>query len=206
MISTIISTIGNFKFQKKNLNWNFRRITYRKGAHFNLECKIKRTGLVESFPFVDGRRPVKHLLGSDETKFEMNRCVDETCIKIDNNAILDISPDSFQDPMVWFKVRMFVPKSQNLGLYYAISERPSILIKLKSTFLGYSWITFSEFQGREHVFGLLVNFLKLQNKIQNTPKIRKAVPQLETSKRDSEALEGLVLILIQDQRSFFEFP
>ena len=69
-----------------------------------MECKIKRTGLVENFPFVDGRRPVKRLLGSDETKFEMVRCVDETCQESDNNAVLDISPYSMDDPMIWFKV------------------------------------------------------------------------------------------------------
>ena len=65
---------------------------------------VRRTGLVESFPFVDGRRPVKVLTGQTETKFAMDRCVDETCAEVDNNAVLDISPDSDDDPMAWFKV------------------------------------------------------------------------------------------------------
>ena len=60
--------------------------------------------MVESFPFVDGRRPVKHLTGETETKFSIDRCIDETCDVIDNNAVLDISPDSKDDPMAWFKV------------------------------------------------------------------------------------------------------
>ena len=73
---------------------------------------VKRTGLVESrslnpvrrIPFVDGRRPVKVQSGQTETKFAMDRCVDETCAEVDNNAVLDISPDSDDDPMAWFKV------------------------------------------------------------------------------------------------------
>ena len=68
---------------------------------------VKRTGLVETFPFVDGRRPVKLLTGQTETKFSMDRCVDQTCAEIDNNAVLDISPDSEDDPMAWFKVSHF---------------------------------------------------------------------------------------------------
>ena len=68
--------------------------------------------MVENFPFVDGRRPVKRLLGSDETKFEMVRCVDETCQASDDNAVLDISPYSMDDPMIWFKVRRFYDYSQ----------------------------------------------------------------------------------------------
>ena len=34
----------------------------------------------------------------------MVRCVDETCQESDNNAVLDISPYSMDDPMIWFKV------------------------------------------------------------------------------------------------------
>lgn len=38
------------------------------------------------------------------TLFEMGRCTDETCKEIDNNAILDVSPNSKEDPLTWFKV------------------------------------------------------------------------------------------------------
>ena len=32
-------------------------------------------------------------------------CTDETCSEIHNNAVLDVSPDSMEDPMTWFKVK-----------------------------------------------------------------------------------------------------
>ena len=38
------------------------------------------------------------------TLFEMGRCTDDTCKEIDNNAILDVSPNSKEDPLTWFKV------------------------------------------------------------------------------------------------------
>jgi len=34
----------------------------------------------------------------------MGRCTDDTCKEIDNNAILDVSPNSKEDPLTWFKV------------------------------------------------------------------------------------------------------
>ena len=40
------------------------------------------------------------------TLFEMGRCTDETCKEIDNNAILDVSPNSKEDPLTWFKVNV----------------------------------------------------------------------------------------------------
>ena len=37
----------------------------------------------------------------------MGRCTDETCKEIDNNAILDVSPNSKEDPLTWFKVNPY---------------------------------------------------------------------------------------------------
>ena len=36
----------------------------------------------------------------------MSRCIDETCEVLDNNAILDISPYSNEDPLIYFKVEL----------------------------------------------------------------------------------------------------
>ena len=81
-------------------------VIYRKGAHYEFECKVKRSGTVTSdiFPYVDGRREVTLLNDQTETKFEMVRCKDESCKESEFNGVIDISPNSMEDPMVWFKV------------------------------------------------------------------------------------------------------
>ena len=81
-------------------------IIYRKGAHYEFECRVKRTGTVTNnmFPFVDGRRPVTIVNDETETEFEMVRCSDSTCAQTQTNGVIDISPDSMDDPLVWFKV------------------------------------------------------------------------------------------------------
>ena len=84
-----------------------QNVIYRKGAHYEFECRVKRTQTVTNdiFPFVDGRRPVTLLSDVTETDFEMVRCTDETCTEINTNGVIDISPDSMDDPMVFFKVK-----------------------------------------------------------------------------------------------------
>ena len=34
----------------------FRLVTWRKGAQYKFECKVKRTKMVDNVPFVDGNR------------------------------------------------------------------------------------------------------------------------------------------------------
>ena len=38
------------------------------------------------------------------TKFEIKTCSDFTCNETSSNGVIDISPDSAKDPIVWFKV------------------------------------------------------------------------------------------------------
>ena len=75
LIKSLESRIASQKITEKinQVYVTFRQITYRKGAHYKFECKVKRTALVDAFPFVDGRRPVTRLLGETETVFEMGR-------------------------------------------------------------------------------------------------------------------------------------
>ena len=85
---------------------NGQTVVYRKGAHYQFECRVKQTATVTNdvFPFVDGRRPVTVVHDETETQFEMVRCTDSSCTEVETNGVIDISPDSLDDPMVWFKV------------------------------------------------------------------------------------------------------
>ena len=79
---------------------------YRKGHHYEFECKVRRTDELSTqmFPYVDGRRSFNEVSDQTETKFEMTRCTDFSCNETTSNGLIDISPDSDTDPMVWFKV------------------------------------------------------------------------------------------------------
>ena len=81
---------------------------YRKGHHYDFECKVRRTEELSSemFPYVDGRRGFNSVSDQTETKFEMTRCNDMSCQETSTNGVIDISPDSEVDPMVWFKVNL----------------------------------------------------------------------------------------------------
>ena len=74
------------------------------GAHFDIECRIKQSGFVAQFPFVQGTRAVVALVDGVATKFQMARCTSDDCVEVDDNSVTDISPSSTDDPMVWFKV------------------------------------------------------------------------------------------------------
>ena len=78
------------------------------GAHFELECRIKRSGVIKKFPFVEGSREVVSLVDGVATKFKMARCTDDSCDEVDDNSVTDISPSSNDDPMVWFKVVLVI--------------------------------------------------------------------------------------------------
>jgi hypothetical protein len=83
-------------------------VTWKKGAQYKFECKIKRTKTVGNVPFVDGTRDEGSVQSNTTTLFEMGRCTNDTCIEIDNNAILDVSPYSKEDPLIWFKVSSLI--------------------------------------------------------------------------------------------------
>jgi len=50
-------------------------------------------------------RPQYNLTDETSTVFKLERCLDQSCIETDNNAILDISPDSIEDPFIWLQAR-----------------------------------------------------------------------------------------------------
>ena len=82
-----------------------REVVYRKGAHHDFECRIKRSGKVDSDLLAEGDRLSTNLTDEAATEFEILRCTDESCEETTDSSIINISPDSLDDPMLWFKVK-----------------------------------------------------------------------------------------------------